>query len=606
MKKFLLGAICLLSFTCLKAQSSTSGHLTATIIVDSISHDSTTCSSSYYFSYGATIDSSYVGDSVIFVDTSTGTLYASYVNTTGVSPWTCAITWESWGLTVNDFALVGGYAYFVSFPMKVASLLDTAFVTPSDSLLVTNPCIYDTVQGYVYVDNNGNCIMDSGDNGLYQVYPSIVENLSSAVGTITNHYPTLSGTDGWYMYVVQKSWMVNYMISLPSSYSFIFPFSPCFSGYGTFTTLPQDSVSFPLKCTNLCDVQCNALAPATIRYGRPLYMQPYVSNTGCDTASGELTLILDSRVTYDSALSIYPADTVRGDTLIWNFSGLSNISGGAYWNSFLSDIYLSLDSSVVVGDTLCFSGYSTIPPTDVDPLNNSFAFCMPVVYSFDPNVKQVSPMGTGPQGYIPAGPDTLTYTLQFQNTGSAAAINISVIDTLDSHINASSLVILGASFNMTPQWLAPGVVAFNFNNINLPDSGSNFAASFGDVRFKVALNNGLAPGTQIKNTGYIYFDANPAVVTNTVLNTISPVTKVNTVVTTPAVKVYPNPATENITVENLGCGEISIVNLNGQVVLTQAVANNKTTIDVSRLPSGVYILKTVNNANTTTTKFTKY
>ena len=120
MKKFLLGAICLLSFTCLKAQSSTSGHLTATIIVDSISHDSTTCSSSYYFSYGATIDSSYVGDSVIFVDTSTGTLYASYVNTTGVSPWTCAITWESWGLTVNDFALVGGYAYFVSFPMKVA------------------------------------------------------------------------------------------------------------------------------------------------------------------------------------------------------------------------------------------------------------------------------------------------------------------------------------------------------------------------------------------------------------------------------------------------------------------------------------------------------
>ena len=166
--------------------------------------------------------------------------------------------------------------------------------------------------------------------------------------------------------------------------------------------------------------------------------------------------------------------------------------------------------------------------------------------------------------------------------------------------------ILGTSHNMTPQWLTPHVVQFNYNNILLPDSGTNYAASQGEVRFSVALNASIPFGTQIKNTGYIYFDTNPAVVTNTTLNTIALPTSITQVTTGTSIKVYPNPATDQIVVENLNGGELSILNVNGSVMIRQNVVNNKTTIDVSSLPGGVYILKTVNNANTATIKFTKY
>ena len=158
---------------------------------------------------------------------------------------------------------------------------------------------------------------------------------------------------------------------------------------------------------------------------------------------------------------------------------------------------------------------------------------------------------------------------------------------------------------MTPQWLTPNVVEFDYNNINLPDSGANEAASHGEVRFSVVLNTGLPLGTQIRNKGYIYFDLNPPVITNTTLNTIATSTYLPQVARA-AVKVYPNPATDHIVVENLANGTISIMNISGSTVLEQSINNDKTTIDVSSIAPGVYILKTTCEGNTTITKFTKY
>ena len=401
--------------------------------------------------------------------------------------------------------------------------------------------------------------------------------------------------------------MIDYTIALPPYYAFIFPYSPCFiSPTYTFGTLPQSGVDFPLLCSSNVDVQCNALSPGRLRLHRSFYMHPYVTNTGCDAASGVMHFIKDHRVIYDPSLSIHPADIVHGDTLIWNYSGLSNLSDSGYWNSFISDVYLTMDGTVSAGDSLCFSGYSNIPTMDINPANNSFAFCVPVVYSYDPNMKEVSPAGVGPQGYIPADHDTLTYTLHFQNTGSDVAQDVKIIDTLDSHINAKSLKILGSSHNMSPKWLSPRIVEFDFNNINLPDSGANFAASQGQVRFSVALNNGLPVGTQIKNTGYIYFDANPAVVTNTTLNTIHTRSGVNQITTNTGVIVYPNPATDQLFAENLNGGEISVLNISGAELIRQNVSGSKATIDISQLPGGVYILRVLSNNDAATVKFTKY
>jgi len=605
MKKVLLSIFCMLSFAALYAQTYTAGHISATVVVSTINHDSTYCQSNYVASYQITIDSSYVGDTVNVVDTVFGTLVGGpYVNTTGASPWTF-MTATVLNEVAGDYAVPvgGGYAYFYGNITKITAGTDTLrYITIYDSLFVPNPCIYGTVSGNVFIDNNSNCVFDSGDVALNAFNISLLDSVSSPLGVIDYENGWIGGVA--YEDYVQQSWMTSYTVSLPSYYAFIFPFSPCFSGSYWFNTLPQVNVNFPLQCTSSVDVQCYALSPADVRLHTPFFIDPFVSNTGCDSVSGQLTLVLDSRVVYDSALSLYPPDLVNGDTLTWNYNGLSNLSSSAYWNSFFSNIYLTLDSTVTVGDTLCFRVYTNIPPTDVNPLNNDYTVCLPVVYSYDPNEKDVTPKGTGPQGYIPATTDTMSYNIHFQNTGSDYAYNVTITDTLDPHVNPSTFRVIGASANMTPQWLAPGIVQFNFANIFLPDSGTSQAGSQGEVRYSVVLNAGLAPGTQIKNTAYIYFDSNPPVITNTTLNTIATPSNVQQI-TTP-VKVYPNPATDNITVENLNGGELTILSINGQTILDQVITNNKTTIDVSGIASGIYILKTVSNDNTTTTKFVKY
>ena len=48
----------------------------------------------------------------------------------------------------------------------------------------------------------------------------------------------------------------------------------------------------------------------------------------------------------------------------------------------------------------------------------------------------------------------------------------------------------------------------------LPDSGVHFLGSQGFVKFSIDPKPGLLPNTPIYNIGHIYFDNNPAVVTN--------------------------------------------------------------------------------------------
>lgn len=606
MKKYLLLVFCLLSFAFTKAQTYSSGHIHV-VVTDSMWHDSTSCTARCNILYNITVDSSYIGDVVTIVDTFDGTLVGTpHVNTSGSSPWTFSTT--AFNYTGYDIYLPSGLAstiYFIAPTTKVTSTIDTLrYIATSDSFFVANPCSCSSVTGRVYADNNANCIFDSGDVGLN--LPLFVGEtfISPGSGGVYGHESYLSL--GSYSINLQQSWMSSCTVYLPSSYAFIFPSSLCFSSSYTFTTLPQTHVDFPLQCTSNIDVQCYALSPGRVRLHKSFYMQPYVSNTGCDSASGELTLVKDSRVHYDPLLSSHPADTVRGDTLIWNYFGLSNLSSGAYWNSFMSDISLMPDSTLVVGDSLCFRVYTNIPFADINPYNNDYSFCLPVVYSYDPNSKEVSPAGTGPEGYIPNGADTLTYTIHFQNTGSDVAENIRVVDTLDSHINPKTLRILGTSHTMTPKWLTSNVVEFDYNEINLPDSGSNEPASHGEVRFSVVLNPGQHAGTQIKNTGYIYFDANPPVITNTTLSTIVEPNGIKSIVANTEVAVYPNPATDHIIVEGLNGGELSIMNISGSVVIRQNIVADKTSIDVSRLPPGVYVLKTLSSTNATTAKFTKY
>ncbi|TAE60744.1 MAG: T9SS C-terminal target domain-containing protein [Bacteroidetes bacterium] len=234
-------------------------------------------------------------------------------------------------------------------------------------------------------------------------------------------------------------------------------------------------------------------------------------NEGCTPASGILRLVLDPQISYQSAT---PApNTINGDTLIWNFSDLT------YDTPLTPQITTLTDLSASIGDTIRLHAAILPLESDLDTTNNFLLYTDAVINSYDPNDKQVYPRGEGAAGKI-LNNQTHTYTVRFQNTGNAPALLVRVLDTLDTDLDLQSLHIVGYSHPMRTELLPGNALAFIFENINLPDSSSNEPASHGYVIFEVAQQPNLPHNQEITNTAYIYFDFNPAIVTNTTLNTI--------------------------------------------------------------------------------------
>jgi len=80
--------------------------------------------------------------------------------------------------------------------------------------------------------------------------------------------------------------------------------------------------------------------------------------------------------------------------------------------------------------------------------------------------------------------------------------------------------------------------------------------------------------------------------------TLDPTTGIEFFDQSPAVMVYPNPATEFITVEGDGINNIEVLNMNGQVVKTIRPSGNKTDIDLTHFGKGVYLIKATIDSNT--------
>jgi hypothetical protein len=76
--------------------------------------------------------------------------------------------------------------------------------------------------------------------------------------------------------------------------------------------------------------------------------------------------------------------------------------------------------------------------------------------------------------------------------------------------------------------------------------------------------------------------------------------------TTSKVKLYPNPTSNVLNIESLGTIQtISVYNVLGQEVINKSLNSTSTSLDVSSLNSGIYVVKTVVDGVTSSTKFIK-
>lgn len=266
--------------------------------------------------------------------------------------------------------------------------------------------------------------------------------------------------------------------------------------------------------SNLSGVDLNAnLITTEFRVGFTAHVWLDGFNDGCTPSSGLMHLIFDDLLNYSSAT--IPPSSINGDTLTWDFTSIT------YDSTHIDPVVnFTVDLNAAIGDTICLKTIMTPIVGDSDTTNNIKEYCYEVVNAYDPNDKQVYPQGVCSEHYI-LNDQTLTYKVRFQNTGNSEAININVMDTISPLLNINSVRIVGSSFEpMMPEILSNNVIKFRFENINLPDSSSNEIASHGYVIFEIDPINNLFNGQIIENKVEIYFDYNPAVVTNTIFNTV--------------------------------------------------------------------------------------
>lgn len=468
--------------------------------------------------------------------------------------------------------------YHVKF--KVIAPDNKADSVVYDHFIVGDVC--ENLEGVVYIDNDNSCTYNSGDVPINYALVNLWNN-SEIIQTDTIS-PSHNGS--MYNFSVPKEF--NYKVSVNNNFGSTFcpPFYDIISG-------PYTNRDFGFYCDNNdYDLTGSLVGHGNYNPGTLIHIACMAINIGCGSVSGKLKLKYDAtRLVFSSAT---PPFIQSGDTIIWNFSNLDSYIITQAMYSPLANFHVA--TSAISGDTIKLKLLETPLINDLNITNNTQDLYRIVSASYDPNEKYVLPQGKGSEGFINNNTN-MVYTVTFQNTGTATAQNIYIIDTVDSNLDLTSFALLNHSHDPQVTFHNGGVIKFNYPNINLPDSHSNHNTSIGFVQFALKQKADLAELSQIKNKCYIYFDYNAPVKTNTVLNTINYVgVSINeNTIKNNYFSVYPNPNTGsfNLLFENPTENKIiEVYNISGQLILSNKFTNDLVkTIDLSGQAKGVYLLK---------------
>lgn len=485
----------------------------------------------------------------------------------------------------HNYVNAGSYdvTYIVTMP---GSMADTLTIYNN---VIIEPC--EIISGYVYDDNNTNCILDGTDTPLYMnVY---------AHDAITGSFLSYATTDanGYYELYLPPS--VDVEISLSSYFTGMLYVCPV-SGVLT-TNAPSNGNDFAITGNGF-----DLLPFGWFGFFHPGFTEEIsigAWDLGClNTPDVQLRVVVnDPLITFvgGEAIGGDIIPDISGDTLTWDIPSayISGLYTGSYAPSLTMEF--TTDVTATIGDIICMNVITEPITGDVDPSNNIQEICFPVANSYDPNYIEVSPHGISPVGLIDPNLE-MVYTIHFQNTGTFPAVNITIKDSLNGNVlDLSSFEYLASSHALSNILSdGSGGMAFLFDNINLPDSTSDEPNSHGWITYRVKQQPNLLPTTTIENTAHIYFDFNSPIVTNTAINTIKNPLSVDEIgIANEELTIYPVPSKDLITVITNSNEAINyqIVDINGNLVQHGSVTNGDQ-LTVSSFSNGVYFFKLENGS----------
>ncbi len=431
----------------------------------------------------------------------------------------------------------------------------------------------------IFLDVDSDCVPSPGDSKI--TFPVDIEISKGGipVDTISCIYSR------WYRVTGPVGTIYSYRIlSLPADLVVSCPASGILYDTITSATGNFNPKYFGLKCIGSPGPDAALYTVNWFTRGNHQASYIYVTNRSCTPTAGTVTVNFSPKYIYDGQGEPLPTIST-GTRLTWDISALPvyGVKSLYYWienNPTTGHLWM--------GDTV-HSEYSvsTVIP-DVDHSNDSAFVVDSVTSSYDPNLISVTP-----SGYISSAVTTLKYTIQFENTGTDTAFNISVYDTLSDNVDPETLHFIMASHDMAAEVLksdGQNIIKFDFANINLPDS-SHHGLCDGVVMYTINTRSGLAKGTEIYNRAGIYFDYNPVVMTNTVLNIVGPPAGIPEVSKCEHPKLFPNPVSD---VLNIGLtadySTFSTSNTVGQTVAAGALDAKETKVNVRELPTGIYYI----------------
>jgi hypothetical protein len=478
----------------------------------------------------------------------------------------------------------------------------------------TNNSCYCTITGTVYADANNNCVRNTGENGI----PNIQVHCSGFGYSYTN-------ASGVYSFLVPTG---TYAIS--ESVQALYPLSTCQSNAQVVSVVAVSNCSTVVNFANnilvlptfhdLHIITSNINSPVP---GNSYTQRVIVQNEGSFVESTvKLGYKHDGQLNYSSSspwtlIQQNPLNHPNWFSINTGFPALNANTNSSTLINYNVPTNIPVNTAVNFMDS-CSSAapIATNWLTDYTPWNNVNSHQAVVVASYDPNFKEVSPQGVGPNGNIQSKDSLLTYIVHFQNEGTYYAQNVVVVDTLDPDLKITSLRPGYSDHKYSVSLSDNGVATFTFKNINLPwKSAFGDALSSGMFVYSIKTKKNLPLGTQIKNKAAIYFDYNAPIITNTTLNTLvagGPTTSVMDLSNNKNDKLllFPNPASGDFIVlyesaENSNA-LLNIIDISGREVSSKninlSIGENNFTENTSHLQNGIYLVQLKTTSQTITKK----
>lgn len=448
----------------------------------------------------------------------------------------------------------------------------------------------DSIQLVAFVDANNNGIKEETESKFTYGSFTFQKNNTGTTYYVTNPM----GVQNIYDANTANTYDFNYEIN--SEYAAYYTETPTsFNDLSIPFGSGVQTLYFPITVAQTyTDIDVSIVSMGMPRPGFNYTQKVVYRNLGTMPISGTVTFAKGNANI--SITEIFPAPTaVLPAGFSYDFVNLAPGEVGVI------DVKMSVPSipSVNLGDVASNSVAISSVENDINLNNNNFAISQIVVGSYDPNDKIEARGATVTINQFDQE-DYLFYTIRFQNTGTASAETVRIEDNLTSDFDFASVRMISASHHYSMERINNKLV-WTFNNINLLGAFENETLSQGYVTFKIKLNPGFTVDDVIENTAEIYFDFNPAIVTNTfqtifVTNLSVKNFEVNNVV------IYPNPAKEVVQIMLQNSTEtmskIVIYDIIGKAIKAISGTNSQqATMNVSDLASGVYMIEIITDSN---------